>query len=35
MGWGLFCDGLVAAGTWASRAEPVTKFLSDVAGLFM
>jgi hypothetical protein len=35
MGWGLLCDGLVTVGTWASRAEPVAKFFSDMAGLLM
>ncbi|CFB61015.1 hypothetical protein PAP18089_03211 [Pandoraea apista] len=35
MGWGLLCDGLVTVGTWASRAEPVAKFLSDMASLLM
>lgn len=34
MGWGLLCDGLVSAGTWASRAAPVAKFLNEMMALF-
>ncbi|VVE63751.1 hypothetical protein PAN31117_01348 [Pandoraea anapnoica] len=28
------CDGMVAAGTWASRAAPVKQFISQVIALF-